>query len=63
LSDAHGIFAENPLKLPNGVHLAIAKFLAKCGAILLLESLRHISKTKCDARCVYTLTHKLTARD
>jgi hypothetical protein len=42
LCDVHGIVAENPLNLPNGFHLAIAKFLAKLDAIPLLESFCHI---------------------
>jgi hypothetical protein len=41
LCDAHSIIAKNPLNLPNGFHLAIAKLLAKFGAILLLESFCH----------------------
>jgi hypothetical protein len=41
LCDTHGIVAENPLNLPNGFHLAIAKLLAKFDAIPLLESFRH----------------------
>ena len=44
LCDAHGIVAENPLNLPNGFHLAIAKLLAKYDAILLLESFRHFRR-------------------
>jgi hypothetical protein len=64
LCDAHGIFAENPLNLPNGFHLAIAKLLAKFDAIPLLESFHHFGrKLQYDARCVYTLTHTLAARD
>jgi hypothetical protein len=42
LCDAHGIVAENPLNLPNGFHLAIAKLLPKFEAMPLLESFRHI---------------------
>jgi hypothetical protein len=41
LCEARGIVAENPLNLPNGFHLAIAKLLAKFDAIPLLESFRH----------------------
>jgi hypothetical protein len=41
MCDAHGIVAKNPLNLPNGFHLAIAKLLAKFDAIPLLESFRH----------------------
>jgi hypothetical protein len=64
LCDAHGIFAEKPLNLPNGFHLAIAKLLAKFDAIPLLESLCHFGrKLHCDARCVCSLTHTLAARD
>jgi hypothetical protein len=64
LCDAHGIFAENLLNLPNGFHLAISKLLAKFDAIPLLESFRHFGrKLQCDAGCVYTLTHTLAARD
>jgi hypothetical protein len=60
----HGIFAENPLNLPNGFQLAIAKLLAKFDAIPLLESFRHFGrKLQCDTRCVYTLTHMLAAHD
>jgi hypothetical protein len=44
LCDAHGIVAENPLNLPNGFHLAIAKLLAKFDAIPLLESFRHFHR-------------------
>jgi hypothetical protein len=44
LCDAHGIVAENPLKLPNGFHLAVAKLLAKFDAIPLLESFRHFRR-------------------
>jgi hypothetical protein len=44
LCDAHGIIAENPLNLPNGFHLAIAKLLAKFDAILLLESFHHFHR-------------------
>jgi hypothetical protein len=44
LCDAHGIVAENPPILPNGLHLAIAKLLAKFDAILLLESFRHFHR-------------------
>jgi len=44
LCDAHGIFAENPLNLPNGFHLAIAKLLAKFEAKLLLESVLSFSQ-------------------
>jgi hypothetical protein len=33
LSDAHGIVAENPLNLPNGFHMTIAKLVAKFDAI------------------------------
>jgi hypothetical protein len=44
--------------------LAIAKLLAKFDAIPLLESFCHFGrKLQCDARCVYTLTHTLAARD
>jgi hypothetical protein len=43
-SDAHGIVAENPLNLPNGFHLAIAKLLAKFDAMPLLESFRHFRR-------------------
>jgi hypothetical protein len=58
------IFAENPLNLPNGFHLSIAKLLAKFDAIPLLESFRHFGrKLQCDACCVYTVTHTLAARD
>jgi hypothetical protein len=64
LCDAHGIFAENPLNLPNGFHLAIAKLLAEFDAIPLLELFRHFGrKLQCDPRCVYTLTHTLATRD
>jgi hypothetical protein len=64
LCDAHGIFAEKPLNLPNGFHLAIAKLLAKFDAIPLLESFRHFGrKLQRDAHCAYTLTHMLAARD
>jgi hypothetical protein len=41
LGDSRGIVAENPLNLPNGFHLAIAKLLTKSDAIPLLESFRH----------------------
>jgi hypothetical protein len=41
LCDAHGIITENPLNLPSGFHLAIAKLLAKFDAIPLLQSFRH----------------------
>jgi len=41
LCEARGIVAENPLNLPNGFHLAIAKLLAKFEAMALLESFRH----------------------
>ena len=51
----------NPLNLPNGFHLAIAKLLAKFDAILLLESF--VIFAECDACCVYTLTHTMAARD
>jgi hypothetical protein len=44
LSDARGIVAKNPLYLPNGFHLAIAKLLAKFDAIPLLESFRHFRR-------------------
>jgi hypothetical protein len=64
LCDAHGIFAKNPLNLPNGFHLAIAKLLAKFDAIPLLKLFRHfVRKLQCDARRVYTLTRMLAARD
>jgi hypothetical protein len=64
LCDAHGIVAENLLNLPNGFHLAIAKLLAKFDAMPLIESFLHFRrKQQCDARCVYTLTHTLAARD
>jgi len=61
LCDAHGIVAENPLNLPNGFHLVIAKVLAKFGAVPLLESFRHFRRMR--PRCVYTLIHMLAARD
>jgi hypothetical protein len=41
LCDAHDVVAENPLNLPNGFGLAIAKLLAKFDAIPLLESFCH----------------------
>jgi hypothetical protein len=64
LCDAYGIFAENPLNLQNGFHLAIAMLLAKFDAIPLLESFRHFGrKLQREARCIYTLTHTLAARD
>jgi hypothetical protein len=64
LCDAHGIFAKNPLNLPNGFHLVIGKLLAKFDAIPLLESFRHFGrKLQCDARCVCTVTHTLAAHD
>jgi len=44
LCDAHGIVTKNPLNLPNGFHLVIAKLLAKFDAILLLELFRHFHR-------------------
>jgi hypothetical protein len=44
LCDAHGIVIENPLNLPNGFHLSIAKLLAKFDAMPLLESFRHFRR-------------------
>jgi hypothetical protein len=44
LCDANGIVAENPLNLPNGFYLAIAKLLAKFDAILLLELFCHFHR-------------------
>ena len=42
----------------------MAKLLAKFDTMSLLESFRHFRrKQQCDARCVYTLTHTLGARD
>jgi hypothetical protein len=38
------IVAENPLNLPNGLHLAIGKLLAKFDAIPLLEWFRHFRR-------------------
>jgi hypothetical protein len=42
--DAHGIVAENPLNLPNGSHLGIAKLLAKFDAVPLLELFCHFRR-------------------
>jgi hypothetical protein len=44
LCDSHGIVAENPLNLPNGFGLAIAKRLAQFDAIPLLESFSHFRR-------------------
>jgi hypothetical protein len=44
LCDAHSIVAKNPLNLPNGFHIAIAKLLAKFDAIPLLESFHHFCR-------------------
>jgi hypothetical protein len=44
MCDAHSIVAENPLNLPNGFHLAIAKLLTKFDAVPLLESFCHFRR-------------------
>jgi hypothetical protein len=44
LCDAHGIITENPLNLPNGFHLAIAKLLTKFDAIPLFESFHYFRR-------------------
>jgi hypothetical protein len=44
LCEARSIVAKNPLNLPNGFHLALAKLLAKFDEMPLLESLRHFRR-------------------
>jgi hypothetical protein len=54
LCDAHSIVAKNPLNLPNGFHLAIAKLLAKFDAMAQLESFRYFRR-KYQMRCALYL--------
>jgi len=54
LCDAYGIVAENPLNLPNGFHLAIAKLLAKFDAMPLHESFRHFRRKQLRALRIHS---------